>query len=271
MNHWNSRRWPAQRDAGRAQNLERLALAQDVVVQRRQFSLRRSRTLAMNASRSFERRGGLRLPAGRRPRRPSEPAGGRRQAQDCGGLYVGTRTPPLGPAGGHPCTTESRADSVRRPGPVTPQVVLAEHAVQRVDTRRSASPRREAQRRLDLQHVVERAVGADEHAAVAHAVRDVGRPPRRPAPASSRSRTSSTPTKRPSPRTSPMSGWRGLQRRAGRASRCVADVAARCSCSRSSRDHVEHGQADRARHGIAAEGVEVLHAVGERARRSPAS
>ena len=51
----------------------------------------------------------------------------------------------------------------------------------------------------------------------------------------------------------------------------AAEHARACACSRSSRDHVEHREADRGRDRVAAEGVEVLHAVGERARDLAAS
>ena len=76
--------------------------------------------------------------------------------------------------------------------------------------------------------------------------------------------TSSTPRKSPRPRTSPISGPLGHQR--AQAGRQPAAEHVRAGLQPLVADHVQHREADRGRDRVAAEGVEVLHAVRERAR-----
>ena len=126
----------------------------------------------------------------------------------------------------------------------------------------------ERHRRPDLDHVVIRPVRPDQNPLLPHPIHDE----RRLVPAGSsvsRSRTSSTPRNSPDPRTSPMIGWRPASGRSPSSS--ASPTSQRVRLQPFVAHDVEHREADRARHRVAAERAEELHPVVERVRRSRAS
>ena len=142
-------------------------------------------------------------------------------------------------------------------------------ATSRADARTSASSIVNGIGGRIFSDVVVRAVGAEQDALLAQPVDDVATLPSVAGSSVSRSRTSSTPMNSPEPRTSPTSEL-PIDERTQPLEQMRADALS-VRLELLVLDDVQHRQADRARHGVAAERAEELHPVVERRRRSRAS